>query len=348
MQQFFDKKSKKINISYQFKKNLLNGENFFQVPCKLYYNSKKIFSIFNAKKHDKNNLCYTNYVDTDHLLNLILDLQNTFLKIFKKIPFIAIVAKHGNPFGASFNWHKREISIKQAFSINKKAALGAEFICNFKISAELSKKIFFDTKRKQRKIDVVFAESFTKNALNIFNKRIRTNLLSDHRLKIRSITQNKNNMYKQINGGLIEQPKFNFLLNKQIFENLKLSRFDIENLILSWCIVSNSFFGGNEIAIVKNRHLLICSGGPSTIESLQIAMFRLKKLIGKINLKNSYFAADAFFPYYDCLRQFYIKGIKKGLVPEGSINDNIIKKFILKKKMKIVFLEKKIRGFCRH
>ena len=199
-------KKKKINISFNFKKDLINGENPFQVPCEIIYNSKNSLTIFNAKRHNNNKLCYTNCVDIDHLLNLILDLQKSFKNVLKKIPFIAIVAKHGNPCGISFNWSSKVTAIKQAFNANKKAVLGAEFICNFKINEELSKSIYFQNNKKKRKIDIIFAHSYTKRALKILKERKFTKLLSDNKLLLENLKLKNIKVYKQINGGFICQP----------------------------------------------------------------------------------------------------------------------------------------------
>ena len=92
----------------------------------------------------------------------------------------------------------------------------------------------------------------------------------------------------------------------------------------------------------------MCSGGPSTLEATKTLFFRLKNIGKKEISKGALFAADAFFPFTDCLKILLKNNCFDGIVPTGSINDNKVYEFCRQNKMNVVFLDKNIRGFCRH
>jgi len=50
----------------------------------------------------------------------------------------------------------------------------------------------------------------------------------------------------------------------------------------------------------------------------------------------------------ECLKILLKNNCFDGIVPTGSINDNKVYEFCRQNKMNVVFLDKNIRGFCRH
>jgi phosphoribosylaminoimidazolecarboxamide formyltransferase/IMP cyclohydrolase len=335
--------SKYLKLEYRNK--ALHGENPNQKPCKIYSIKSNAVSAINSNRYDINKLCYTNIVDLDNLINIAILLSKTFKKVFNKIPYISLAAKHGNPCGASFSWSSKEETITNSLNTNSDAMLGGEFLCNFDLNKKLAEKIYYNKKDK-RKLDMVFSTKYHENALNVFKQRKQTKIISNYNLN--NIKNNKELFYRKINAGFLEQPNQEFILSKKNFKGNKFNHEKIQDIILAWCIVSNSFFGGNEVALVKNKKLLMCSGGPSTLEATKTLFFRLKNIGKKEISKGALFAADAFFPFTDCLKILLKNNCFDGIVPTGSINDNKVYEFCRQNKMNVVFLDKNIRGFCRH
>ena len=74
---------------------------------------------------------------------------------------------------------------------------------------------------------------------------------------------------------------------------------DINNTLYSplFKMMFGDFYnGGNEVALVKNRQLLCCAGGPSTIEAADTVIKRAQKIH---DIEGAVFAADAFSPFSD-------------------------------------------------
>lgn len=87
-------------------------------------------------------------------------------------------------------------------------------------------------------------------------------------------------------------------------------------------------------------------GGPSTFEAAKVSISQAKDC--GHNLKESVFAANAFFPFTDAPQLLADAGVKVGLVPAGGRKEERVRAFFQEKGISMVYLPEKYRGFCLH
>tara|TARA_Y100000294_G_scaffold17501_1_gene15332 strand:+ start:251 stop:1792 length:1542 start_codon:yes stop_codon:yes gene_type:complete len=340
-------------IMGQYKKKLLNGENPYQQPCILFKTNNDSLGLTSFQFHSKVSPCFTNMADLDSILETLTILNKTYLVNYGKVPFISIASKHGNPCGIAVNWKTKHKTIIKALHGNPLAIWGGEFICNFKIDEKAAKILIKSSHRKKLLgnsdwlLDFVVAPSLNNKALKLLKKRKNRKILS-HPSLVNLPLRSSYWSYRYVRGGLLKQPHPHYILNKKNV-NLNIKHLDshiFDDMLIAWTAASTSFHGGNEVAIAKNGSLLTCSGGPSTVQAVSTAIQRINEM--GHDTKNSIFAADAFFSFTDAPELLVKIGCTAGVVPLGSKQDKIIKKKFSKHKVKMLYLGKHIRGFCRH
>lgn len=342
-----------IIIGEKFKP-LLEGENPYQIPADIFRRSNKdVLSLSSFKQISGDLLCYTNTADFDCILHTMCLLVGAFKKHYRKIPYIAIAAKHGNPTGLAINWNFPSVAIKNALFGNPLAIFGGEVIVNFSINEKLSKMLIEDKKRRRLlgnskwSLDLVVASDFNQKAVKILSKSQRLKLLKNKNL-INPNLSREAWAYRMVRGGFLRQPPNNYVLdlNRSDSELQLPGSNQMDSLIIAWAVAWTSSHGGNEIAIAKNRMLLAAGGGPSTIDACRIAINR-SNACGH-NLQGSVFAANAFFPFIDAPTELIKAGCVCGLVPKGGRNFGLVKDYFKKHRTIISYLAEGFRGFCRH
>lgn len=337
-----------------FEYQLRNGENPYQVPA----------SLFSLKRSDTLALhtftqisgeapCFTNLADMDSIVQTLCLASTAFRKRFGKVPFTCIVAKHGNPCGMGISWKSRVEAIDKALFGSPRSVWGGEAIVNFAIDKPLASLLYKSDKRKMIcgekawMLDVVFAPSFTPEALRLLGKR-RNRKLFVHKGLFSPVLSSASYMYRFVRGGFLRQPPFSFVLD---FRNgklcgKKLDRSSVESLIVAWSIAWSSNHGGNEVALASSGQLIGVGGGPSTVEAAEVAVSRALHCGHRI--KNAVFAANAFFPFIDAPRVLAGHGVKAGVVPQGGKREALVKDFFRAQGVDVVYVPKQFRGFCRH
>jgi len=151
-----------------------------------------------------------------------------------------------------------------------------------------------------------------------------------------------------VRGGFLRQPFPDYILD------LEACAIDfpfpdneyVDSLMIAWATAWFSNHGGNEVAIAKGRKLLGAGGGPSTIDSCCSAVMRAHAC--GHGVKDSVFAADAFFPYTDGPEELIKAGCIYGVVPDGGKNATLIKEYFKTHTVNVFYLPEQFRGFCRH
>lgn len=333
---------------------LLNGENPYQVPADLFHtDSRDKLAIGKFKQVAGEAPCYTNIADFDSILKVLCSLYEAFDSHYGKVPYIVAAAKHGNPCGLSVNWNSKNKAIEDALWGNPLAIWGGEVITNFSISGELAEKLKASKKRERLlknpnwMLDLVVAPDFDKQSIKILSKNPRRKMFKNKVLRLPYLKKGPWS-YRIIRGGFLRQPPNNYILD------LKASDFNfsfpkttyLDSLIIAWAAAWFSNHGGNEVAIAKDRKLVGAGGGPATVESCYTTIIRAKRC-GHY-LKDSVFAADAFFPFTDGPRELIKAGCIYGVVPAGGKNFELVKNYFKKNKVYVFYLPEQFRGFCRH
>ena len=354
---FFDlvKERKSFEAIFgEFKYPLKNGENPYQIPAELFstHNSDNL-SLSNFKQISGESPCFTNLADSDSIIQTLSLCGEAFRKHYKKVPYICIAAKHGNPCGMAVDWNDPAVAIKNALFGNPRAIWGGEVITNFKIDERNAKLLIRSKKRKELigdyawMLDIVIAPCFTRKAIDILGKRRQRKLFENPELFFPFVTQLRWS-YRFVRGGFLRQPPHNYILNLKDadFIGEELEGCSIDSLIIAWATAYSSNLGGNEIAIAKDRSLISCGGGSATIDAVQSAIFKAKNL--GHSLHGGVFAADSFFPFIDAPQLLAEAGITAGVVPSGGKAIKDVKTFFEDNHISIFYLPEQFRGFCRH
>lgn len=339
--------------------DLLNGENPYQVPAYIYedeFKNNGLIGLSDFTKVSGEAPCFTNLADFDSILRIMLKISSAFYKYYKKIPYITVAAKHGNPCGLAADWKNPLTCVKKALWGNPTAIWGGEVIMNFKVSKEIADVLFSSQLRKKVigndkwMLDIVAAVDFEKKSIEKLGKRKYRKLYRNKALgKIKSISQMENTThFRNILKGFLLQPEHSYVLD---FEDIawntkKDTKNNIADYLISWVTAYHSFHGGNEVAISSNSRLIGVGGGPSTVDAAKIAVARAKD--NKHKIKGSVFAADAFFPHIDAIKILIEAGCKSGIAPSGGIKEEQEKEFLRKRNILFGTIASEFRGFCRH
>ncbi|MDO8602375.1 MAG: hypothetical protein Q7O04_00805 [Candidatus Omnitrophota bacterium] len=332
--------------------DLMNGENPYQKAEIWGMKDNEDFTLPGYQLISDNKPCYTNMADLDSVTETVTKLSCAFRLQYSKQPYITVAAKHGNACGIGVDWESGEASIEKALWGNPLAIWGGEVIVNFKLSSKYSAALISSDKRGKLcgktnwMLDVISAPEIEDGARLILAGCKNTKLFINKFLYSPELRKQAWD-YRFVRGGVIRQSIADFILDisalnwgaKSLPENL-------DDIIISWAAAFTSFHGGNEIALSRERQLLSCTGGPSTVDAAETAVSRAIKLHG--DLFGASFAADAFFPFTDAPLVLVDSGIISGVAPAGGRNQEKIQDFFSGKNIRVGFIPEQFRGFCRH
>ncbi len=277
------------------------GENPHQLSAIYSKNLKERLNQIHGKQ-----LSYNNYNDIFAAL--------TISKSFPKNQGTVII-KHANPCGASIKKDHLE-SYKSALSCDPVSAFGGIVSFNFKINKKIAielNKLF---------LEVIIANGFESNALNILKKKKNLRLIDASNYKFKEILK-----FVSLNDSILIQSedlkKFS-IKNFKIVSKRKPSLKQLKNLIFAFNVCR--YVKSNAIVLVSDESTVgIGAGQPSRLDSCQIAINKMKKF----NSKNEdvVAASDAFFPFVDGIEKLVQSGVRAVIQPSGSIMDKEIINF---------------------
>ena len=297
-----DNKFPKKKIIYgNLVENLRYGENPHQQAA--------IYSKTNSLNLDQihgKQLSYNNYNDVFSALTISKSLpSNTG----------TVIIKHANPCGVSS--HKNNLkSYKLALACDPISAFGGIVSCNYKINKTLAKEL------KNIFLEVIIANGFDRDALNILKNKKNLRLIDSSNFKIKDLVR-----FNSANEAILTQSedinKFN-IKDFKIVSKKKPTKLQLKNLIFAFNICR--YVKSNAIVLAANEATVgIGSGQPSRLDSCQIAIDKMHKFE---NFKEDVVAAsDAFFPFVDGIEKLIQAGVCAVIQPSGSIRDKEIIKF---------------------
>ena len=251
-------------------------------------------------------LSYNNYNDIFSALSIS--------KTFPKNKGTVII-KHANPCGVSI-LNKTIESYKAALACDPISAFGGIVSCNYKINKELALEL------NNIFLEVVIANGFEKNALQILKKRMNLRLIDASQFLL-----NENLKLNTNNESILVQSEDNQIFNRKNFRVVskkKPSKSQFDNLIFAFNVCR--FVKSNAIVLASNKTTVgIGSGQPSRLDSCQIAIDKMNKFTKTKN--NLVAASDAFFPFVDGIEKLIQSGVSAVIQPAGSIRDKEIIKF---------------------
>lgn len=286
-------------------KNLRYGENPHQVGTFIKSNNEKDpLGLGNFRIIQGRETSYCNYLD--------LDADLAAISLVGEDKPACIIVKHANPCGAAIAQSIEEAFHKAWFDGDSLAAFGGVIMFNRKVTEKLAANMVKDKKF----FDLVAAPGFDKNALEIFSKRPRLQLLEN---KFLEKPRTKKYMeIRKVRGGFLMQDVDDYKLKQ---ENLKCvtkkkpSKTQLNDLLFAWKI--SQVTKSNCVVAVKNGVLVASGAGQQ--DRKRCCELCVKKAVKP--LVNAVAATDGFFPFRDGPDVLIKAGIKAIIQPGGSIRD---------------------------
>ena len=249
------------------------------------------------------------------------------LTISKSLPENSgtVIVKHANPCGVSINKNNLK-SYQLALACDPISAFGGIVSCNYKINKALAKEL------NNMFLEVVVANGFDSEALNILKKKKNLRLIDAINFRIKNIIR-----FNSSNDSILTQSedieKFN-IKNFRIVSKNKPSKSQLKNLIFAFNVCR--YVKSNAIVLVSQEATVgIGSGQPSRLDSCQIAIDKMNKF-QDLN-EDVVAASDAFFPFIDGIEKLVQSGVSAVIQPAGSIRDKEIIKFANQTNTVLVF-----------
>lgn len=290
-----------ITFAYEKAQDMRYGENPHQGAS--YYSEVflRAGSLSKAKQLWGKELSYNNINDANGALELVKEFDEPCV----------VASKHANPCGVGVGETIHEAYVK-AYESDPVSVFGGILAINRVVDEATAKEI------NKIFIEIVIAEGFTKEALDVLTtkKNIRLLELPDIRAKREASAYDMKKVY----GGLLIQDYDETLFKE---ENVKVvtkrapTKEEMKALLFNWKVVKHT--KSNAIVVGKeDRTTGIGMGQTNRIWAAQQAIAHAGEQIN-----GSVMASDAFFPFPDCVEECVKAGVKAIIQPGGSKNDQL-------------------------
>ena len=307
---YFRPDSKSLKVSFQEPTVLRYGENPHQEG--FYYGKlTDQFEQLNGKP-----LSYNNLVDIEGALQLVDE--------FKQ-PFFAVI-KHTNPCGCAIGENMLD-AWQKALAGDPVSAFGGILACN----GVIDESVAADMQERKLFFEVLIAEDFTPEALEILSKKKKRILL-----KRKSKKSHPYIVKSLLDGYLVQEKDRKELSANDLTQKStrKATQAEISDVLFGDLVVKH--LKSNGIAIVKNGQLIGSGvGQTSRIDALTQAIQKAKDK--GFDLQGAVLASDAFFPFSDAVEMAHSVGIEVVVEPGGSIRDEETINFCENQDMCLIF-----------
>ena len=280
------------------------GENSHQKAAFYHLPKKELLS--NIQQLHGKELSFNNIVDFNSAFEMTYALKQNFQK-----PGVVIL-KHTNPCGAALGETLKDAYTK-ALSTDPVSAFGSIVGVTEELDKDTAQEI------KNLFVEVVLAPSFSQEALDILTQKKNIRLIISEDLNKEDIYTNDLYDIKKVRGGILLQEYDNDILKTfEIVTKSDIAEQDKEELKFSWIMCK--FVKSNAIVYSKNFQLIgVGAGQMSRVDSAELGITKAQK--SGLDIKDSYMASDAFFPFRDSIDAATKAGIKAIVQPGGSIRD---------------------------
>ncbi len=256
--------------------------------------------ISNSVKLQGKDLSYNNILDSDCAIESLKEFNDPTCVIIKHATPCGI-ASHNNLLNAWYN----------AYATDTYSPFGGIVSFNREINEEIAdelSKIF---------LEVVIAPGYSKNALKILSekKNLRLIMLKDLNKKI----CREGIIIRSVVGGFLSQERDVKKINKNEWK-IVTKKIPNKNELnsMEFAVKCVKHIKSNSVVFVKDTKTVAIGGGQTArVDAAWIATHK-----GKINIKNSIMASDAFFPFRDGIDVAAEAGVKAIIQPGGSIRDD--------------------------
>ncbi len=310
---------------------------------------------------------YINWADGDETLKVICRLAEAFRRNFpgRKVPFITIACKHGNPCGVGVSWKNRSDSIVRAMFGDPTAVMGAEVMTNFHITGQEAAVIHVVPKDAWQKVgrkywgpDVVFAPSFNSAAESLLSAREpQRHLVANPALEDPQMAPEEF-VSRPIRGGKLRQKTPTFVFDKKkVATWVNAREFSDDELatlliawVVGWCGVSNS--------VVLAKDLMLIGTGLGQQDrrgAFKLAVIRAQDAGN--DPTESFGASDGFLPFAENIdgkglpeaaEQLVAIGCRGIVVPADGNRLQEVKAYLEQHGITAAMVDRIHRGFAKH
>jgi phosphoribosylaminoimidazolecarboxamide formyltransferase/IMP cyclohydrolase len=224
--------------------------------------------------------------------------------------------KHSNPCGVGSAGTIYDAYMK-AYNSDPVSIFGGIIVANREIDAQTA------TEMSKIFLEIVLAPSFTKEALEILEKKKNIRLMTLDHIENKQAVGSLD--IKKVSGGILVQEVDNLLLNEdelKVVTDRKPTDKEMEDLMFTWKIVK--YTKSNGIAIGKDKQSVgVGPGQVNRIWATEQAIEHGINNLGADTVKDAVLASDAFFPFSDCVEAAAKAGITAIIQPGGSVNDQL-------------------------
>jgi len=239
-------------------------------------------------------LSYNNLLDTEAAFWMSSEFDMTCVTI----------VKHNNPCGVAIGSGKLADIFSRALACDSKSAFGGIVAVNTVVDADAAKLM------TDMFLEVVIANSFTKEALTFFSKKKNLRVIEWPLPEAPSYE-----VRKALGGWLVQQvdapaepDKFETVTKTQVLDSAKA------DLQFAWKVAKH--VRSNAIVLAKDQATVgIGAGQMSRVDAVEIALIKSSITDGCV------LASDAFFPFRDNIEMLKGKGIVAIIQPGGSKRD---------------------------
>jgi phosphoribosylaminoimidazolecarboxamide formyltransferase/IMP cyclohydrolase len=228
---------------------------------------------------------------------------------------ICALIKHEMPSGVAMGGDPVQV-FEKAWKSDPLSNFGSVDVFNYALDKDVSLKIV----EKGRNVEVVYAPSFTPDALEVLSTRKVVRVVKmGHSFEVPA--QDKKLEFKRLAGGLLVQERFDSRIVSpdlvDVVSKRKASKEEIEAAIFNWTVAC--FTRSNAVVIgTKNKVHGIGSGQRSRIDAAEDAIRFSRRGYGP---EGCVMASDAFMPFPDVVELAAKNGITAIIYPLGSIRD---------------------------
>jgi phosphoribosylaminoimidazolecarboxamide formyltransferase/IMP cyclohydrolase len=295
--------------AYEKVQDLRYGENWHQKAA--LYRKQHDLGLTKARKLNGREMSYNNMVDTETVLEMLIDLSE-----YDGVPVqkpLSIIVKHANPCGVAYGETQAE-AYRLSFATDPKSAFGGVIGFNQTVDVDTARNI------GDSFVEVLLAPGYDPEALTLLTEKKPNRRV----LEIRDLLQRKDELYqgyyqKSIFGGMMLQDYDTCdILEWKVVTKRAPTESESRALRFAWKVAK--YVKSNALVYTtENQTIGIGSGQVSRVDSARFGAEKAEE--HGLSTRGTVAATDSFFPFRDGLDQTFQAGATAVIHPGGSIRD---------------------------
>ena len=295
--------------AYEKVQDLRYGENWHQKAA--LYRKQHDLGLTKARKLNGREMSYNNMVDTETVLEMLIDLS-----AYDGVPVqksLSIIVKHANPCGVAYGKTQAE-AYRLSFATDPKSAFGGVIGFNRTVDVETARAI------GDSFVEVLLAPGYDPEALTLLTEKKPNRRV----LEIGDLLRRKDELYqgyyqKSIFGGMMLQDYDTCdILEWKVVTKRAPTESESRALRFAWKVAK--YVKSNALVYTtENQTIGIGSGQVSRVDSARFGAEKAEE--HGLSTRGTVAATDSFFPFRDGLDQTFQAGATAVIHPGGSIRD---------------------------